>query len=145
LPLHSCFSWHIQAESFNEKVFLTSINDPGVLSTDVGEPEACVAPDAGCRPLQSCNSVRPCCSPPRFTRVKQLHGQIGGVVQTLNDKIAKVLQKQEKEFLAAYRAHMYQVLRNDIVYLPWLTVLPVQEVSRTAGSKGVTSAESSCE
>jgi hypothetical protein len=77
--------------------------------------------------------------------VKQLHGQIGGVVQTLNDKIAKVLQKQEKEFLAAYRAHMYQVLRNDIVYLPWLTVLPVQEVSRTAGSKGVTSAESSCE
>lgn len=45
----------------------------------------------------------------RFTRVKTLHSQIGGVVHTLNDKISKVLQKQEKEFLAAYRAHMYQV------------------------------------
>lgn len=54
--------------------------------------------------------------PSRFTRVKQLHGQIGGVVQTLNDKIAKVLQKQEKEFLAAYRAHMYQVRPFALVH-----------------------------
>ncbi len=42
-------------------------------------------------------------------RVRHLHGQITGVVSTLNDKVAKVLQKQEKEFLGAYRAHMYQV------------------------------------
>ena len=41
--------------------------------------------------------------------MKQLHSQIGGVVATLNDKVGKVLKKQEKEFLAAYRAHMYQV------------------------------------
>ncbi len=31
---------------------------------------------------------------------------------TLNDKVSKVLQKQEKEFLGAYRAHMYQVQKE---------------------------------
>ena len=35
---------------------------------------------------------------------------------TLSDRVSKVLQKQEKEFLAAYRAHMYNVQKelNDL-------------------------------
>jgi len=45
-------------------------------------------------------------------RVKDLHGKIGSVVSHLNEKIALVLQKQEKEFLAAYRAHMLSVQKE---------------------------------
>ena len=54
----------------------------------------------------------------RLHHVRHLHGQITGVVSTLNDKVAKVLQKQEKEFLGAYRAHMYQVRRRVAVPPP---------------------------
>lgn len=47
-----------------------------------------------------------------MSRVKDLHGKIGSVVNHLNEKIALVLQKQEKEFLAAYRAHMLSVQKE---------------------------------
>lgn len=47
-----------------------------------------------------------------MTRVKDLHVKIGSVVGHLNEKIALVLQKQEKEFLAAYRAHMLSVQKE---------------------------------
>ena len=74
--------------------------------------------------------------------MKQIHGQIGGVVQTLNEKIAKVLQKQEKEFLAAYRAHMYQVgsLRKRLMNGAGLWSIPLSRCA--AGSKGAASFES---
>lgn len=45
-------------------------------------------------------------------RVNQLTNNVLGVVDTLNDQISGVLAKQEKEFLRAYRAHMYTVQRE---------------------------------
>lgn len=45
-------------------------------------------------------------------RVRQLHGQLTGVVGALNDKVSSVLKKQESEFLRAYRAHMYSVQKE---------------------------------
>jgi hypothetical protein len=32
--------WTLQAETFNEKVFLTAMNDAGTLSSEVAMPEA---------------------------------------------------------------------------------------------------------
>lgn len=77
----------VHAGGFDEKTFLTSINDPGTMAVDLPDPEG-------------------------LQRVKHLHSQITGVVATLNDKVGKVLQKQEREFLSAYRAHMYQVQKE---------------------------------
>jgi hypothetical protein len=37
---------------------------------------------------------------------------LNGVVGTLNEKVAAVLQKQEKEFLRAYRSHMYTIQKE---------------------------------
>ena len=45
-------------------------------------------------------------------RVYALHGKLTGVVDTLSSKVSGVLQKQEKEFLQAYRAHMYNVQKE---------------------------------
>jgi hypothetical protein len=45
-------------------------------------------------------------------RVLSLHGKLTGVVETLSSKVSGVLQKQEKEFLQAYRAHMYNVQKD---------------------------------
>jgi hypothetical protein len=45
-------------------------------------------------------------------RVMSLHGKLTGVVDTLSAKVSGVLQKQEKEFLQAYRAHMYNVQKE---------------------------------
>eukprot|EP01029_Cantina_marsupialis_P000053 TRINITY_DN1004_c0_g1_i1.p1 TRINITY_DN1004_c0_g1~~TRINITY_DN1004_c0_g1_i1.p1 ORF type:complete len:282 (-),score=75.98 TRINITY_DN1004_c0_g1_i1:445-1290(-) len=45
-------------------------------------------------------------------RVKGLHSQLRDVVGSLNSKVASVLQKQEQDFLAAYRAHMYNVQKE---------------------------------
>lgn len=49
---------------------------------------------------------------PGMERVHAIHGQLQHVVGTLNEKVAAVLQKQEREFLRAYRAHMYQLQRE---------------------------------
>ena len=38
--------------------------------------------------------------------VHGLHSKLRGCVDNLSDKISGVMQKQEKEFLSAYRAHM---------------------------------------
>ena len=74
-----------------EKTFMTSLQARGAdaksLQASIHEPEA-------------------------MSRVKDLHGKIGSVVNHLNEKIALVLQKQEKEFLAAYRAHMLSVQKE---------------------------------
>ena len=47
--------------------------------------------------------------PESMDRVRGLKSKLGTVVETLNDKVGAVLQKQRKEFLTAYRAHMYNV------------------------------------
>jgi uncharacterized protein YukE len=45
-------------------------------------------------------------------RVREEHGHIQSVLGTLNSKISAVLAKQEGDFLAAYRAHMYTVQKE---------------------------------
>ena len=47
-----------------------------------------------------------------MSKVQELHRQIGSVVGNLNEKISNVLKKQEEEFLAAYRAHMFNVQKE---------------------------------
>lgn len=47
-----------------------------------------------------------------MSKVQELHKQIGSVVGNLNEKIFNVLKKQEEEFLAAYRAHMFNVQKE---------------------------------
>jgi hypothetical protein len=50
--------------------------------------------------------------PEGMSRVRELNGQLGDVVKTLNSKVSRVLHKQEAEFLSAYRGHMYSVQRE---------------------------------
>lgn len=50
--------------------------------------------------------------PESMGRVRELHDQLSDVVVTLNSKVSRVLHKQEQEFLAAYRGHMYSVQRE---------------------------------
>jgi hypothetical protein len=45
-------------------------------------------------------------------RVQELHGQLTGVVGSLSGKVAELLKKQEEEFLAAYRAHVFNVQKE---------------------------------
>lgn len=47
--------------------------------------------------------------PESMNRVRGLKQKLGTVVENLNDKVGAVLLKQRKEFLTAYRAHMYNV------------------------------------
>ncbi|CAM9272719.1 unnamed protein product [Hapterophycus canaliculatus] len=47
-----------------------------------------------------------------MTRVREEHSRLQGVVFSLNKKISQVLAKQEGDFLAAYRAHMYTVQKE---------------------------------
>lgn len=41
-----------------------------------------------------------------------MHGKLSDVVGSLSDKVSGVLKKQEDEFLAAYRSHMFNVQRE---------------------------------
>lgn len=50
--------------------------------------------------------------PEVMTRVREEHSRLQGVVFSLNKKISQVLAKQEGDFLAAYRAHMYTVQKE---------------------------------
>lgn len=50
--------------------------------------------------------------PEGMTRVREEHSRLQGVVFSLNKKISQVLAKQEGDFLAAYRAHMYTVQKE---------------------------------
>ena len=47
-----------------------------------------------------------------LARARALHAQLNGVVATLNTKVGEVLAKQEREFLRAYRSHMYGLQRE---------------------------------
>ncbi|KAF1792996.1 hypothetical protein GQ600_26268 [Phytophthora cactorum] len=44
--------------------------------------------------------------------VRQKHAQLHDVVGSLSEKISSVLARQERDFLAAYRAHMYNVQKE---------------------------------
>lgn len=50
--------------------------------------------------------------PEAMIRVREEHSRLQGVVFSLNKKISQVLAKQEGDFLAAYRAHMYTVQKE---------------------------------
>lgn len=50
--------------------------------------------------------------PEGMTRVREEHSRLQGVVFSLNKRISQVLAKQEGDFLAAYRAHMYTVQKE---------------------------------
>ena len=58
--------------------------------------------------------------PPGMDDVKQKRDRLNGMVDVLAEKVGGVLQKQERDFLAAYRAHNYNVqkelqdLRNKV-------------------------------
>lgn len=45
-------------------------------------------------------------------RVRGLHDKLRGVVGNLSVSVSKVMQQQENEFMAAYRAHMFNVQRE---------------------------------
>eukprot|EP00944_MAST-04C_sp_MAST-4C-sp1_P008907 g8907.t1 len=50
--------------------------------------------------------------PQGYGNVQDLHGKVTHIVQNLSDKLGMVLKKQEKDFLSAYRAHMYNVQKE---------------------------------
>ena len=50
--------------------------------------------------------------PEGLKRVHNLHGKVSHLVDNLAGKLGLVLRKQEKDFLAAYRAHMYNVQKE---------------------------------
>lgn len=50
--------------------------------------------------------------PSSVRNVLNLYGQLTGVVAELSEKIAVVLNKQEHDFLQAYRAHMFNVQKE---------------------------------
>lgn len=45
-------------------------------------------------------------------KVREYHGKLQDAVKDLSDKIAKLLLDREKDFLAAYRHHMYSVQKE---------------------------------
>ena len=45
-------------------------------------------------------------------KVKDLHGQLQSTVTNLSSKIGCVIREREKDFLAAYRHHMYNVQKE---------------------------------
>eukprot|EP00743_Colponemidia_sp_Colp-15_P003311 GILK01003576.1.p1 GENE.GILK01003576.1~~GILK01003576.1.p1 ORF type:complete len:525 (+),score=74.49 GILK01003576.1:89-1663(+) len=49
---------------------------------------------------------------PNATRINDLYGQLNDLVKVLDDKVKDVLGKHEKDFLSAYRAHMYTVQKE---------------------------------
>eukprot|EP00953_Heterococcus_sp_UTEX-ZZ885_P011787 6812-Heterococcus_DN1.PRE.2 len=50
--------------------------------------------------------------PEAMARVREEHSHLQAVLGTLNQKISGVLSKQEGDFIAAYRAHMYTVQKE---------------------------------
>lgn len=50
--------------------------------------------------------------PEAMARCREEHSRLQTVVFSLNQKISQVLAKQEGDFLAAYRAHMYTVQKE---------------------------------
>lgn len=59
------------------------------------------------------NGLRGDKSQPNYMRkVHDLHGQLRSTVSNLSDKVGLLLKEREKDFLAAYRHHMYNVQKE---------------------------------
>ena len=84
------------SDQLDETTFLTSIAGQ---KGEEGNPNA----SGGKRPVYE---------PEGLKRVKNLHGKVSHLVDNLAGKLGLVLRKQEKDFLAAYRAHMYNVQKE---------------------------------
>lgn len=84
--------------------------------------------------------VRDLPEPEAMTRVREEHSRLQGVVVSLNKKISQVLAKQEGDFLAAYRAHMYtvqkelQTLRQRVIEAENVLQVGDSEPSPTLGT-----------
>ena len=50
------------------------------------------------------------------SRIKELEVGIGGTIEGLDSKLDAVLEKNEKDFLTAYRFHMLKV-QNELMQL----------------------------
>ncbi|ETV86231.1 hypothetical protein, variant [Aphanomyces astaci] len=83
---------HSSGDVFNKDTFLTSLRD----ATGDGGPAIVAA----------------AYEPKGMTSVREKYTQLHDVVGSLSEKITAVLVRQEKDFLAAYRAHMYNVQKE---------------------------------
>ncbi|KAH9115889.1 hypothetical protein LEN26_001072 [Aphanomyces euteiches] len=79
---------------FNKDTFLTSLRE----GTQANEPHT--------------NVVAAPYSPKGMANVREKYAQLHSVVGSLSEKITAVLVRQEKDFMAAYRAHMYNVQKE---------------------------------
>jgi hypothetical protein len=86
-------------DQLDESTFITSI------SGQQGEEDSTTGGGGG-------GGKRPVYEPEGLKRVKNLHGKVSHLVDNLAGKLGLVLRKQEKDFLAAYRAHMYNVQKE---------------------------------
>lgn len=48
----------------------------------------------------------------QYNLVKDLHGQLNGLIDQLSDKVEGVINKHDCEFLAAYRAHVKKMRKE---------------------------------
>ncbi|EGZ10055.1 hypothetical protein PHYSODRAFT_522896 [Phytophthora sojae] len=85
-------------EVFSKETFLTSIKR-------ISES------GAGNRNAQNSNTIV-IEEAPAMALVREKHAQLHDVVGSLSEKISAVLARQERDFLAAYRAHMYNVQKE---------------------------------
>ncbi|EEY69986.1 uncharacterized protein PITG_06537 [Phytophthora infestans T30-4] len=85
-------------EVFSKKTFLTSVKRISDSAT-------------GNRNGQNANT-NAADETPAMAIVRQKHAQLHDVVGSLSEKISSVLARQERDFLAAYRAHMYNVQKE---------------------------------
>ncbi|KAH9085407.1 hypothetical protein Ae201684P_005115 [Aphanomyces euteiches] len=76
---------------FNKDTFLTSLRE----GTQANEPHTNVV-----------------AAPYTMANVREKYAQLHSVVGSLSEKITAVLVRQEKDFMAAYRAHMYNVQKE---------------------------------
>lgn len=56
--------------------------------------------------------TEPVAEPHNMKKVRDLHGQLQDTVSNLSTKITVLLREREKDFLAAYRHHMYNVQKD---------------------------------
>lgn len=87
---------HEGTEVFSKDTFLTALRNGSAPNAD--------ATAAGSKPTIE--------EPAAMAIVREKHAQLHEVVGSLSEKISAVLGRQEKDFLAAYRAHMYNVQKE---------------------------------
>ncbi|RLN88886.1 hypothetical protein BBJ28_00017346 [Nothophytophthora sp. Chile5] len=87
-----------EVEVFSKETFLTSLNR--ISNSAAGNA---TAQNAGAIAVEE---------PSAMALVREKHAQLHDVVGSLSEKISAVLARQERDFLAAYRAHMYTVQKE---------------------------------